>query len=177
MNPEVVLVFNGGYLKPLKLEHIHDDYISGLNDNRVNRYLELRHVIQTKQTVIRYIQDNQQAKNNVLFGIWRDSEQNHCGTVRLHGIKDIEHSAHIGLCIFEKRVWGNGLGSKVIACVTKWAIDDLRLRWIEAGIYEENVASQKAFLKAGFKWISDNRREFNFDGNTIVVKIYAYHKV
>jgi len=177
MSPEIVLVFNGGNLRPLVIEDIHHGYISGLNDNQVNRYLEVRHIVQTEQSVIKFVRDNQEAKNDVLFGIWRDDDQNHCGTVRLHGVDDINRSAHIGLCIFEKSAWGHGLGSKTIACVTKWAICELNLRWIEAGIYEENIASQKAFLSAGYEWISDTSGKFILNGIPTVIKIYANRKV
>ena len=177
MNPEIVLAFNGGILRPLKSEDVHQGYIAGLNDNQVNRYLEVRHIVQTEQSVLKFICDNQQAKNEVLFGLWRDGEQHHCGTVRLHGIEDIKRSTHIGLCIFDKSAWGYGLGSNAIACVTKWAIEDLNLRWIEAGIYEENIASQKAFLSAGYEWISDTSGKFILNGNSAVIKIYAKRKV
>jgi len=177
MNPEIVLAFSGGNLQPLKSEDVHHGYIAGLNDNQVNRYLEVRHTVQTEQSVLKFVRDNQQAKNDVLFGIWRDGEQYHCGTVRLHGLDDLKRSAHIGLCIFDKSTWGHGLGSKAIACVTKWAIDDLDLRWIEAGIYEENIASQKAFLTAGYEWIADIPGKYILDGNPAVIKIYANRKV
>jgi RimJ/RimL family protein N-acetyltransferase len=176
MNPEIVLVFSGGNLQPLKSEDVHHGYIAGLNDNQVNRYLEVRHVVQTEQSVLKFVRDNQDAKNDVLLGIWRDGDQNHCGTVRLYGIKEVKGSAHIGLCIFDKSAWGHGLGSKAIACVTKWAIEDLDLRWIEAGIYEENIASQKAFLSAGYEWIADIPGKYILDGNPAVIKIYANRK-
>jgi RimJ/RimL family protein N-acetyltransferase len=83
----------------------------------------------------------------------------------------------VGLCIFDKSAWGHGLGSKAIACVTKWATDDLDLKWIEAGIYEENIASQKAFLSAGYEWISDTSGKFILNGKSTVTKIYAKRKV
>ena len=38
MNFELILHFDGGYLRPLKVEDIHEKYISGLNDPEVNRY-------------------------------------------------------------------------------------------------------------------------------------------
>jgi RimJ/RimL family protein N-acetyltransferase len=177
MSPEIVLAFNGGNLQPLKPDNVHNGYILGLNDNQVNRYLEVRHIAQTEQSVLKFVRDNQQAKNEVLFGIWRDGEQYHCGTVRLHGVGDIKRSAHIGLCIFDKSAWGHDLGSKAIACVTKWAIDYLDLKWIEAGIYEENIASQKAFLRAGYEWVADISGKYILDGNPVVVKIYANCKV
>lgn len=177
MSPEIILAFNGGNLRPLQPKDVHHGYISGLNDSQVNRYLEVRHILQTEQSVVKFVRDNQQAKNDVLFGIWRDGEQYHCGTLRLHGVEDAKQTAHIGLCIFDKSVWGHGLGSKAIISATKWAIDDLDLRLIEAGIYRENIASQKAFLSAGYEWVSDNPGKYTLDGNPAVIKIYAKCKV
>ncbi len=177
MSPDVVLEFNGGNIRPLKPNDVHDGYIKGLNDRQVNRYLEVRHVIQTEQSVIKFVRDNQKAKDAVLFGIWLNGHQYHCGTIRLHHIEYSKRKAHIGLCIFEKSTWGSGLGSQAIQSVTKWAMNDLEFCWIEAGIYEVNIASQKAFLKAGYEWIADIKGKYTLDGNPIITKIYANCKV
>ncbi len=177
MCPEITLTFNGGYIRALKTGDVHADYVSGLNDQQVNRYLEVRHVVQTEESVINFVQHNQQAKNEVLFGIWRDEKNLHCGTLRLHGIEYTTGKAHIGVCIFDKNAWGYRLGSQAITLVTKWAIDHLNLQWIEAGIYRENIASQKAFLSAGYDWVSDVSGKYSLDGNPTVIKIYAKRKV
>lgn len=177
MRPEIVLKFDGGFLRPLEPKDVHIGYIFGLNDEQVNRYLEVRHVLQTKQTVAKFISDNQQDENGLLFGIWQSGENYHCGSIRLHSINHIKQTAYIGICIFEKSAWGKGLGSKAIASVTNWAIDKLCLRSLEAGIYEENIASQKAFLKAGYQWIADIPRKYNLDGNPVTIKIYSNNKV
>jgi len=176
MSPEIVLSFNGGHLRPLKTKDIHDGYISGLNDREVNRYLEVRHTVQTEQSVFKFVQDNQQANDAVLFGIWRDGAQSHCGTLRLHGIEQSTGRAHIGVCIFDKSAWGHRIGSKAIASVTKWAISHLNMRDIEAGAYAENIASQKAFLCAGYEWRCDIPGKFVYEGKPTVVKIYVARK-
>jgi RimJ/RimL family protein N-acetyltransferase len=177
MSPEIVLEFDGGNLRALKPNDIHHGYIAGLNDKQVNRYLAVRHSLQTEQSVAKFISDNQQAKNEVLFGIWQYGEQYHCGSIRLHGIDCIKQTAHMGICIFEKSVWGRGLGSKAIISVTKWAMDNLNVQRIEAGIYEENIASQRAFLKAGYEWITNIQQKYIFDGDPAIIKIYTNCKV
>jgi ribosomal-protein-alanine N-acetyltransferase len=176
MSPEIVLYFHGGHLQPLKTEDIHHSYISGLNDYEVNRYLEVRHAMQTEQSVVKFVLDNQQDNNAVLFGIWRDGVKSHCGTLRLHGIEHSTGSAHIGVCVFDKSAWGHRIGSKAIASATRWAIDHLELRCVEAGVYAENVASQKAFLDAGYEWHCDIPGKFVYEGNPTVVKIYIARK-
>src|SRR3989304_9790261 len=115
MSPEVVLEFEGGYLRPLKPEDVHPEYVSGLNDPEVNRYLDgVKHATQTEQGVVEFVQYNQQSANALLFGIWQAGDARHCGTVRLHGIERYHKTAHIGVCLFDKSAWGKKLGSKAI---------------------------------------------------------------
>ncbi len=173
MSPEVVLEFAGGYLRPLKLEDVHPCYISGLNDPAVNRYLEVKHVTQTEQSVAEFVGNNQQSDSAVLFGIWLHGVEHHCGTVRLHGIETHHKTAHIGICLFDKSAWGKKLGYKAADAVTRWAFDTLNLRWIEAGAYSENIASQKTFLAVGYEWIYDIPGKYILEGKPTIVKVYA----
>ena len=174
MSPETVLEFEGGYLRSLKLEDVHSGYVSGLNDPEVNRYLiGVRQTTQTEQSVGEFIKNNQQSSDALLFGIWQTEEARHCGTVRLHGIEHYHKTAHIGVCLFDKSAWGKKLGSKAIMAATRWAFDALELRWVEAGAYAENIASQKAFLTAGYEWLYDVPNKYIFEGKPAAVKIYA----
>ena len=174
MSPEAVLEFEGGYLRPLKLGDVHAGYIAGLNDPEVNRYLvAVKRVAQTEQSVVNFVLDNQQSESALLFGIWRAGDEHHCGTVRIHGIEHFHKTAHIGICLFDKSVWGEGLGSKAIMAVTRWAFDALRLRWVEAGAYSGNIASQKAFLAAGYEWIYDVQDKYILEGSPTTVKVFV----
>jgi [ribosomal protein S5]-alanine N-acetyltransferase len=176
MNLELILHFEGGYLRPLEVEDIHEKYISGLNDPEVNRYLQVRHENQSEETVARFIQSNQQSSDAVLFGIWLRDQDHHCGTLRLHGIDVTKRSAHIGICVFDKMAWGKQLGTKAIATATKWAFEGLGLNCVEAGAYLENVASQRAFMKAGYLWAQNIEGKFNLHDKPTTVKVYIAQK-
>jgi len=174
MNPELVLEFKGGYLRPLQLEDVHSGYVTGLNDPEVNHFLDgVKCMTQTEQSVLDFVQYNLQSPGCLLFGVWQDGDEYHCGTVRLHGIEYHHKTAHIGACLFDKMAWGKNLGSKAIAAVTCWALDVLELRWIEAGAYAENIASQKAFQAAGYEWIYDVPDKYILEGQPARVKVYA----
>lgn len=174
MIQEGVLKFDGGHLQTLKSGDVHAGYISGLNDPKVNHYLDgVKHKAQTEQSVIEFVKNNYQSTNAILFGIWRVEDEKHCGTVRLHGIENYHHTAHIGICLFDKSAWGKKLGSKAIMTVTRWAFDKLGLRWVEAGAYSENIASQKAFLAAGYGWIYDVPGKYILEGNPATVKVFV----
>ena len=174
MNPEVILKFEGGYLRSLKAEDAHAAYVSGLNDPDVNRYLDgAKHTKQTMQSVIDFVVSNEASTNSVLWGVWQESSSNHCGTVRLHGIEYHHKTAHIGVCLFDKSVWGQHLGKKAISVVTRWALDDLGLRWVEAGAFQDNVPSQRAFLSAGYSWVFDIPGKYILEGKPTTVKVFA----
>jgi len=70
-------------------------------------------------------------------------------------------------------MWGRGLGSHAIRAVTEWAFASLRLRWIEAGAYQQNIASQRALLAAGYKWVFDIPGKYLFEGNPTTVRVFA----
>lgn len=174
MTPEVVLEFDGGYLRPLQVQDVHPDYVSGLNDPEVNRFLVgVRRATQTDESVVSFVKSNAFAPDAVLFGVWLVGADRFCGTVRLHGIEQVHETACIGVCLFDKSAWGKKVGSKAIKVVTKWAFDVLRLRWIEAGAYVGNIASQKAFLSAGYVWVYDIPDKYLFEGRPELVKLYA----
>lgn len=174
MNPDVTLQMVGGFLRTLVEADAHQGYVDGLNDPQVNRYLDaVKASLQTMQSVRDFIVDNQSSPSSVLWGIWLDGQERHVGTVRLHGIEHRHGTAHIGVCLFDKRCWGRGLGSAAIAAVTRWAIDTLDLRWIEAGAYEANLASQRAFLSASYQWVFDIPGKYLLDGAPVTVKVFA----
>jgi [ribosomal protein S5]-alanine N-acetyltransferase len=174
MSPEIVLEFAGGFLRPLKVADVHPGYVAGLNDPEVNRYLDgVKRAVQTAQSVTEFVQYNLEDNNAVLFGIWQTGAKHHCGTVRLHGIEHYHKTAHIGICLFDKSVWGKKLGSKAVEVATRWAFETMKLRWVEAGVYSENIASQKTFLAAGYEWIYDIPDKFLLEGKATRVKVCA----
>jgi RimJ/RimL family protein N-acetyltransferase len=174
LSPEISLEFPGGFLRPLGIEDVHPGYVSGLNDPEVNRYLDgVKRTVQTMQSVTEFVRQNQLAGDAVLFGIWQSGAKLHCGTVRLHGIEQYHKTAHIGICLFDRTAWGNKLGAKAAEAVTRWAFETMGLRWIEAGAYSENIASQKTFLAAGYDWIYDVPDKYLLEGKPTRVKVYA----
>jgi ribosomal-protein-alanine N-acetyltransferase len=120
-----------------------------------------------------FILSNTASVDAVLFGIWFGDNPSLAGTVRVHGIETVHGTAHIGICIFDKRYWGKGLGSTAILAVTKWCFKEYSLRWIEAGTYSQNVASRKSFIKAGYEWITDIPGKYLFEGKPVTINILA----
>lgn len=174
LNPVIELVTAGAILRPLQPDDVHEGYVNGLNDREVNRFLDsVKRAHQTHDTVVNFVQANLESPDSVLWGLWLDGDSSHSGTVRLHSIERFHGIAYIGVCLFDKTAWGKGLGGRSIRVVTDWALSSLGMRWIEAGVYAENVASQKSFLSAGYELICDINGKYLFEGKSADIKLYA----
>jgi len=170
----IIIKFDGGYLAQLKPCHITDQYISGINDPDVNMYLvTVSSKTQTLETLSTFVIDNEKDPKSILFGIWVGTNKNISGTLRIHGLEDVFKTGHIGICIFDKKMWGKGIGSKAIAAITNWCFEELKLRWIEASTFEHNISSRNSFLKAGYEWVSDIKDKYLLDGKPVTTKTYA----
>lgn len=153
---------------------VHPGYVEGLNDPEVNRYLVgVKCRKQTAQSVSDFVAADARTTDAILFGIWQTESQLHVGTVRIHSIDRQHGTANIGVCLFNKAAWGQGLGAKAIRAATGWAFEALKLRWIEAGAYAENVSSQRAFSAAGYRWLHDVSEKYLFEGRPATVKFYV----
>ncbi len=174
MKPELILSFESGFLRPLGIEDISENYLSGINDPAVNRYLvtdkSRKQTMDSQQNFVSLIKESEDA---VLFGIWHGEPPSLVGTVRIHHIEHTHLTAHLGICIFDKKAWGKGLGSAAISVVTQWSFDQLGLRWIEAGTYSQNIASRNSFIKAGYEWIADISGKYLFEGEPAKINILA----
>jgi ribosomal-protein-alanine N-acetyltransferase len=174
MSPTANLPFDGGFVRPLLPVDAHAGYVTGLNDPEVNHFLDgVKWNVQTLESVRDFISLNESDPHAILWGIWRTEDDKHCGTIRLHSIEHHHRTAHIGICIFNKSCWGKGLGSRAIRVVTHWALSSLALRWIEAGAYAKNIASQKLFLSAGYRPAFDINGKYLLDGVPTTVNVFA----
>lgn len=174
MSPEVIIQMPNGFLCPMRDSDVTKDYVSGLNDPKVNQYLEVRHHLQTHDSVSSFVRINKDSPDMILWGVWygKESQERLVGTLRLHGINNAEQNCHIGICLFERAVWGKGLGSQVIRMVTEWAFNNLDLHTVRAGVYVGNVGSQKAFLSAGYQF--SHREKTRGAGGQYIATAHVY---
>ncbi len=140
------------YLRPLRIEDINDEYINGLNDPEVNKYLvNVRLEAQTRETVEDYVRSNLDSPSSVLFGIFiKKDPVDFIGTVRVSGIDYFHYYASIGVCLFAKRAWKQGYAIQSISIVKDYLFKSLGLHYLEAGFYAENRNSINLFRRAGF---------------------------
>ena len=138
------------YLRPLTEADATQTYADWLNDPEVNQFLETRHSQQTIESCKQFIQQCNQDSNSHLFGVFLKENDLHIGNTKLGFINQRYATGQISLLIGEKTCWGKGLACEIISGLTSYGFEQLHLERIEAGCYEENLASLRAFLKVGY---------------------------
>lgn len=136
--------------RTLNKDDVSDRYIAWLNDPEVNRYLETRFSPQTKQSCEDFVSDMERDSNSHLFGIFDKAQNEHIGNIKLGFMNSHHQSAQLSLFIGEKSYWGKGYATEAIRCITQWGFNALDLERIEAGCYDSNLGSLRAFLKVGY---------------------------
>jgi RimJ/RimL family protein N-acetyltransferase len=153
------------YLRPLRVKDITNEYIRGLNDLEINRYLEVRRNVQTRESVEKFVISNMEDQSSILFGIFiKNSREPFIGTIRAHGIDFFHYTASVGICVFAKRAWKKGYALQALKLVKDYLFGVLGLHYLEAGAYAKNINSIKVFTRAGFaEWyrVKDKIRLIN----------------
>lgn len=160
------------FLRPLHVKDITDEYINGLNEPEVNRYLVNGRINpQTKETVEKFINSNRESPSDIFFGIFiRNDPEPFIGTLRVSGIDFFHYTASIGICLFAKRAWKKGYALQSLQLVKDYLLGIVGLHYIEAGMYGENTNSINLFSRAGFlEWyrVKDKFRHIDSFEETI----------
>lgn len=137
-------------MRPLTAADATQGYADWLNDPEVNRYLETRHAPQSIESCELFIQQTNQDASSHLFGIFLKETGAHIGNAKLGFINNHYRSAQLSLFIGDKSCWGRGVGEEVVRALTTYGFRSLELERIEAGCYEDNLASLRVFLKVGY---------------------------
>lgn len=84
------------------------------------------------------------------FGIL-DEQGEWLGTVELYELSHGE--ATLGILIGVKDRWGQGYGTDAVRAVLEYAFCSLRLQKVKLRTYRHNLRAQRAFQKAGFRYV------------------------
>jgi ribosomal-protein-alanine N-acetyltransferase len=136
-------------LRPLLATDITQDYIDWINDPDINQFLESRFDTHTLDSVTKYVQKFNN-ESNFLFGIFYKDSMEHIGNLHLGPINPTHLRSALGIVIGNTKYWKKGIAQEAIEAITDYSFNKLNLCRIEAGCYEINTASKKAFLNAGF---------------------------
>ncbi len=131
--------------KTLHLENA----IRWMNDPEVTRYLLLTTGV-TRGMEEEWLDRVQKRENDFVWAILDDHDR-HIGFTGIHAINWRLRLARTGTVIGEKTAWGQGFGSDTMQVRTRFAFETLGLHRLESEARIDNIASQRALEKAGYK--------------------------
>lgn len=138
------------YLRPLTALDASQTYADWLNDASINSYLETRHTVHTVASCKEFIESCNSNEAEQLFGVFLKEYDTHIGNAKLGAIHKEYSRAQLSLFIGDKSQWGKGFATEIVCALTKFGFAELGLDRIEAGCYEDNLASLRVFLKVGY---------------------------
>lgn len=171
----IILESDKFYLRNISLNDCNENYLSWMNDSNINKYLESRFTTHTIGSLKEFVTSMNNSENNILFAIVDKESEKHIGNIKLGNIHPIHKYADIGLIIGNKSYWGQGIATNAIFLVSNYAFNNLHLRKIFAGVYENNIGSIKAFEKCGFKKAYIKKDTYFFDGKYIDAFVFELY--
>ena len=138
------------YLREVGLTDVSESYRRWMNDPEVTQYTESRFFPHSIDSLREYVSRFAGDRRNLFLAIVLRAGDRHIGNIKLGPIDWIHRRGDIGILIGEKDCWGQGYATEAIRMLTDYAFHGLNLRRVTAGCYATNLASQKAFLKAGW---------------------------
>jgi len=174
MNLVQPLITERLFLRVMHAEDATDTYLAWMQDVEVNKFLESRFFVPKKhQDLLQFIESNNSSVDSLLLGIFLRKNSQHIGNIKIGPIVARHSRAENGYLIGDRSAWGKGYATEAIVRTCKYCFEDLGLAKISAGVYETNVRSSTALLKAGFVHEATITSHVIFEGRRINSKLYG----
>jgi RimJ/RimL family protein N-acetyltransferase len=135
-------------LRRLSISHASTEYLSWLNDHKVNMFLETKGNY-TMDMLKSYV--NEQYKNEIYFwAIHLKSSNKHIGNIKIDPINLNTNSGEYGILMGDRLNWGKGYAKEASLRIIKYCFEELKLSKITLGVVEDNIAAVKLYEKIGF---------------------------
>jgi len=109
--------------------------------------------------------------NDYLFGVFLKDKSEHIGNIKIGNIEQIHRSGDVGILLGNRKQWGKGYATEAIKLATRYAFEELNLHTLTAGMYVNNIGSQKAFMKAGYTEVGRLKNHRFYKGEFVDVII------
>lgn len=134
-------------LTPRTAEHVKI-YWKKIQDEEIRKHIPLES-LSLEEALGQYEASVQPGANS--FGMCIEADGDYVGDAWCYGIdEENEKMAMFSFLIFEKSLWGKGVGSEAARLFCTEALSRYKIRKLGAFTYAENIGSLKALQKAGF---------------------------
>ncbi|MDQ3021095.1 MAG: GNAT family N-acetyltransferase [Bacteroidota bacterium] len=146
-------------------------FVTLLKNENVSRWLltiPFPYTLKDAEEFIKRCNENKNSKEDYPFAI--ENNGIHIGGIGLH--KKGEHKAEIGYWLGEE-YWNKSFMTEALNKMTDFGFNKLNLKRIYAGIFEDNIASEKLLLKCDFEYEGLLRKNLKKGNKLISEKIFA----
>ena len=143
------------YLKEINLNDIDQTVMEWFNDTELMKYYTNSRNKITKENLVASIEEGKKAGNLFTFGIYSNELNNLIGTIKIGPINLNHKISDLVVLIGDRNYLGKGLSVDAISLGNQIAFEKFNIRKLYGGMYESNIASIKAYTRAG--WIIEGR--------------------
>tara|TARA_B100000795_G_scaffold234805_1_gene194140 strand:+ start:8193 stop:8816 length:624 start_codon:yes stop_codon:yes gene_type:complete len=139
-------------IKPITHNEIKQKYISWLNDDKVNKFLETRHLEQTEIKAVDYINSLRSVTNCDMFSIFDRDTNSHIGNLTITSFNTNNNgSVDFGIMIGDMTSRSIGIGAEVMISFIEFIFSFDIIERISASAASENFKSCHTLESIGFK--------------------------
>lgn len=135
-------------LRPLEVTDISDSYVSWFKSRQVTAFLEVSDL--TKDDCKNYLLEGRNAGTRFMYAICEPEHGKVIGTVKIGEIDRKFMISDLVTVIGDPDYWGKGLATKAIRQGSHIAFEEHGIRKLHGGMYDQNIGSIKAYLRAGW---------------------------
>lgn len=140
------------HLRAPVTEDANGNYVNWFNDGEVCRYNSHHVYPYSKELAIKYIQDKQESKKDLVLAIaTKGKRPKHIGNIALQDIDYISRSAEYAIIIGEKDYWGKGVAKEASLLILQHGFNALNLHRVYCGTSSKNIPMQKLAEYLGMK--------------------------
>lgn len=161
-------------LRETLLSDCNETYLSWLNDDEVNRFLETRFSPQSIDTITEFVRKTNSGTDAYLCAIIHRGSGRHIGNIKVGPIHPFYKRADISYFVGDRSAWGQGCGSEAVALMTRFAFQELGVRKLKAFVREFNVGSRKVLENNGYQLEGVLKKEERYDDDSEWEDIFVY---
>lgn len=143
------------YLQDIDIKDIDERVISWFDDEELMKYYSNSKNKITKESLIASIEAGKEAGNVFTYGIFDILTFKLIGTIKVGPINHAHKISDLVALIGDRDFLGKGLAIEAIKLGNQLAFSEFSVRKLFGGMYESNIASIKAYTRAG--WIIEGR--------------------
>jgi [ribosomal protein S5]-alanine N-acetyltransferase len=136
--------------KPLSSAYCNDTYVNWLNDDEVNKYLEIFEPY-TKEQLKSFLEGVDKNDQLLFWAIHLKESGKHIGNIKIDPINRYHGYGEYGIMMGDKSEWGKGYAAEASNRIIEYCFKEERLRKINLGVVESNAAAVNLYKKIGFQ--------------------------